>query len=57
MYRTVQRIETGKKSKNERKKKLKLEVIFVDAIMKWPVGMRTKDYVCLFSTALLHQTS
>jgi hypothetical protein len=52
----VRRKERMKERKKERKKNFKVKSHICDVIMNWPVSMRTKVYVCLLSTAFLHQT-
>jgi hypothetical protein len=42
------------KERKKERRNLMLKATFVDVISKWLVSMVTKGYVCLFSTALLH---
>jgi len=42
------------KEKEDKRRILRLKVIFVDVMSKWPVSILTNRYVSLFSSALLH---
>ena len=51
--RKKERNKERKKEGIEERRILRLKVIFVHEISKWPVSMLTKGYDCQFSTAVL----